>query len=90
MYYVYILFSEKDGELYIGSTPDLKSRIIKHNNGFVKAMKYRRPLRLIYYEAYLIPTDAKHREVFLKGGKGHEELKIQLQESFRKVKYQHI
>lgn len=90
MYYVYILFSEKDSKLYIGSTPDLKSRIKKHNNGFVRATKHRRPLRLIYYEVYIIPSDAKHREVFLKGGKGHEELKIQLQGSFRKWKYRHI
>lgn len=89
MYYVYILFSEKDKELYIGLTPNLKTRVIKHTNGFVKATKFRRPLKLIYYESYLSSNDAKHREVFLKGGKGHEELKIQLKESFRKVKYKH-
>ena len=35
MCYVYILLSKKDGELYIGSTPDLKKRIEKHNNGLV-------------------------------------------------------
>jgi putative endonuclease len=35
MYYVYILYSEKDGKFYIGSTPDLQNRITKHNNGYV-------------------------------------------------------
>ena len=89
MYYVYILLSEKDGKLYIGSTPDLKKRIEKHNNGYVLATKHRRPLKLIYCESYLSPRDAKRREVFLKGGKGHEELKIQLQDSFRKIKYKY-
>lgn len=89
-YYVYILLSEKDGKLYIGSTPDLKKRKQKHDNGFVLATKNRRPLKLIYYEGYISPDDARHREVFLKGGKGREELKIQLQVTFRKVKYQFL
>ena len=88
MHYVYILFSDKDGMLYIGYTPDLKVRTEKHDKGFVKATKFRRPLRLIYYEAYLEEADAKQRETFLKGGKGHEELKIQLKEIFKKLKYE--
>jgi hypothetical protein len=43
---------------------------------------------IIYYEAYLTPRDAKRRELFLKGGNGHDELKVQLQDSFRKIKYE--
>ena len=87
MYYVYILQSQKDGKLYIGVTPDLKSRFKKHTSGFVKSTKNRRPLRLIYYESYISQSDAKRREVFLKGGKGHNELRIQLKETFRRVGY---
>ncbi len=87
MYYVYILFSDKDKKLYIGSTPDLKSRLEKHNRGYVLATKNRRPLKLIYAEIYMNSTDAKRREIFLKGGKGRQELKIQLQESFNKLGY---
>lgn len=87
MFYVYILFSELDKQLYIGYTPDLKVRVEKHNNGFVKATKYRRPLKLIHYETYLEERDAKQREIFLKGGKGHNELKIQLREVFKKLGY---
>jgi putative endonuclease len=41
MFYVYILLSEKDGNLYVGYTPDLKKRFEKHNNGYVIATKYR-------------------------------------------------
>jgi predicted GIY-YIG superfamily endonuclease len=52
--------------------------------------KNRRPLELVYYEAYLTSSDAKHREIFLKGGKGHEELKIQLKDSFKKIKYKFL
>ena len=89
MYYAYILFSQKDGKLYIGYTPDLKSRIKKHNSGYVLATKNRRPLKLIYYEAYLTESDAKRREKFLKGGKGREESKVQLKDCFKKLNYEY-
>ncbi len=87
MFYVYILFSKKDNKLYIGYTPDLKARIKKHNSGYVLATKNRRPLKLVYYESYLTESDAKRREKFLKGGKGREELKIQLKDCFKKLHY---
>ena len=87
MYYVYILHSKKDKKLYTGYSPDLKSRAKKHNDGLVKATKYRRPLELIYYEGYKEELDAKRREKYLKGGKGKGELKIQLREIFNKIGY---
>ena len=87
MYYVYILMRQKEGKLYIGFTPDLKRRLERHNRGFVLSTKNRRPLKLVYYEVYISLTDAKKRERFIKGGKGHEEIKIQLRESFKKIKY---
>jgi len=89
MYYVYVLHSKKDGNLYIGFTPDLKNRVSAHNNGYVLATKNRRPLTLIYYESYLVQRDAKRRELFLKGGNGHNQLKVQLQDCFTKVRYKH-
>lgn len=89
MYYVYILHSHKDGDLYTGSTPDLKARIQKHKLGYVLATKHRRPLHLIYVEIYLCEADAKRREKFLKGGKGRFELKIQLEDCFNKIRYRH-
>src|SRR3989344_1526155 len=58
-YYVYILLSSMDGKLYIGSTPDLKKRLEKHNRGYVLATKHRRPVKLIYYESYLHPPPAQ-------------------------------
>ena len=90
MFYIYILFSEKDKQLYIGYTTDIKERIKKHINGFVVATKFRRPLKLIYCETYLNSNDAKRREKFLKGGKGHNELKIQLREILKKLKYKNL
>ncbi|OGC46851.1 MAG: excinuclease ABC subunit C [Candidatus Levybacteria bacterium RIFCSPLOWO2_02_FULL_36_8b] len=90
MYYVYILFSEKDKELYTGFSPDLKSRFKAHSNGFVKATKHRRPLKLIYYEAYLEELDARKREKYLKGGNGRGELKIQLKEILKELGYKYL
>jgi putative endonuclease len=90
MFYVYILLSLKDRQLYIGYTSNLKDRYIKHKNGYVKATGYRRPLKLIYYEAYLLESDAMRREKFFKGGKGRMELKIQLKDILTKLKYKNL
>ena len=87
MYYLYILISLKDRKLYIGYTNDIKLRISKHKNGFVRATKNRRPLKLIYYEAYIFKKDAKQREKYFKGGKGKKELKIQLRITLEKCRY---
>ncbi len=90
MYYVYVLISLLDRKLYFGSAPDLKARIEKHEKGFVKATRNRRPLKLIYYEAYTSKIDAMKREKFLKGGKGHGELKILLENTLLKNKYLYL
>lgn len=90
MFYVYILFSELDHQLYTGFTSDLKSRFRAHSEGFVKATKHRRPLNLIYYESYSEELDARQREKYLKGGNGHEVLKIQLKETLSKRKYKNL
>jgi putative endonuclease len=87
VFYIYILLSLKDGKLYTGFTPNLKSRVEKHQNGFVKATKHRLPIKLLYYEAYKSELDARKREIYLKGGKGREELKIQLQDTFKSNRY---
>ncbi len=66
MFYVYILKSKKDSEFYIGSTNDLKRRIVEHNKGVVKSTKLRKPFSLVYYEAYFAESDARRREQCLK------------------------
>ncbi|MDD4607076.1 MAG: GIY-YIG nuclease family protein [Patescibacteria group bacterium] len=66
MYSVYLLRSLKDKNLYIGSTFDLKSRYTQHLEGKVISTKNRRPLELIYYEAYNDKLLAQERERKLK------------------------
>ena len=84
MYYAYVLYSNKDKHLYIGSTPDLRKRILKHKTGRVRSTKNRRPLELIYYEAYILRVDALRREKYLKSGGGRKELSKQLDSYFYK------
>lgn len=83
MFYTYILKSEKDNNLYIGFTSDLRKRIEFHNQGLNKSTAYRRPLKLIYYEGYISENDARKRELFLKSGRGHEILYKQLEDTLR-------
>jgi putative endonuclease len=90
MQYVYTLISLADHRLYVGTTFDLRKRLERHNSGFVQATKNRLPLKLIHYESYSELSDAKRREKYLKGGKGHNELKVQIQDALIKNNYVHI
>ncbi|OGK29833.1 hypothetical protein A3F29_00095 [Candidatus Roizmanbacteria bacterium RIFCSPHIGHO2_12_FULL_33_9] len=74
-YYVYLLYSYKDGGFYIGFTEDLKVRLISHAKGKNSATKDRRPLKLLHYEYFINKADAKAREEFLKSGYGRKQLK---------------
>jgi len=74
MFYVYVLQSEKDRDLYIGLTSDLDKRIEEHNSGLNESTKTRKPLRLIFYEALPTKQEAIIREKFYKSGRGHEVL----------------
>jgi len=49
MFYVYLLKSLKDNELYLGSTNDLVRRLKEHNSKKVDSTSRRAPLKLIYY-----------------------------------------
>ena len=79
MYYVYIL-RMKNGQLYTGFTSDLKRRMKEHEYGKVKSTKLRRPLKLIHYEAYILESDARRRENFLKTSEGKKLLHKQIRD----------
>lgn len=79
MYYVYILQSlKKPNWLYKGSTSDLKKRVVEHNSGKNFSTAPFTPFKLIYYEAYILKTDAETREHYLKTSMGMRVLKKQL------------
>ncbi len=82
MYYVYILKSKKDHNFYIGSTNNLKRRLCEHDSGLVFSTKSRKPLELVYYEAYSAEGDARKREKKLKlRPKAFAQLRKRIKES---------
>lgn len=66
LYYVYVLKSMQDNNLYIGLTNNLNRRIHEHNTGLVSSTKLRRPFKSVYVEGYKSEKDARHREKNLK------------------------
>jgi len=78
MNYSYVLLSDLDGRFYIGSTGNLRERLQQHIAGRVRSTAYRRPIRLVYYEACLSSRDARRRERYLKSGRGGRYLKQRL------------
>ena len=66
MNYVYVLISKKDGQCYVGSTTDLRRRLLEHNNGENRSTKTRMPFELVYFEAYKVEEEARDREHTLK------------------------
>jgi len=88
MFYVYVLQSEKNGELYTGFTSDLKHRLSEHNQGLNFSTKRYMPWKLIYYEACLKESDARRREKYLKTTQGGRLLKRRIKDylyDYRKV-----
>lgn len=78
MFYIYILKSKIDNKFYTGFTGNLRQRFKDHKNGNVESTKNRRPLELIYYEAYNEKELALKREKFLKTTKGKIQLRKQI------------
>jgi putative endonuclease len=82
MFYLYVLKSKKDNNIYIGSTNDLRRRLIEHNEGKVFSTKGRRPFELRYYESYYNKDEARKRESSLKkDGRALSQLKIRIAKS---------
>ena len=55
-----------NGQIYTGSTADLKKRILDHRRGNVNTTSKYLPVRLLGYEAYDMKSDAQRREKYLK------------------------
>jgi len=66
MYEVYILYSLKDQDLYVGQTNNLEKRLIEHRQGKIKSTKNRQPLVIIHRESFSTRREAMKREKFLK------------------------
>jgi len=74
-FYVYVLQSTIDNQFYVGYSINIQKRVDEHNNGRVKATKYRKPLNLVYWEGCLNQNDAIKREKYLKTAWGKRYIK---------------
>jgi putative endonuclease len=81
MQYVYELKSLIKERIYVGYTEDLRKRFKEHNSGHVTSTSSLRPLKLVYYEAFLSKEDVRKEELFLKSGYGREVLHEKIKNS---------
>lgn len=86
MYYVYVLLSKKGGLFYTGFSTNLADRIKRHKAGRVPATKYRLPMIVVFYEAYIHKADAERREKYFKTTKGKAILRNMLKGYFKNKK----
>jgi len=70
MWYVYIIKSIETDFLYIGSTNDLKRRLVEHNEGLSIATKPYKPYELLSYIAVQSESQARNLEQYFKTGSG--------------------
>lgn len=68
------------GYMYIGYTSNIRKRVLFHNDGLVRSTKHKRPLKLIFFEAYKSKYDALRREKYLKSTRGRTTLRYMLKE----------
>jgi putative endonuclease len=68
---VYVLYSPSFNKIYVGSTSDLETRLLSHNDLATKGYTVRyRPWTLIHSETFRTKREALLRERQLKSGKG--------------------
>ena len=75
--YVYILFSQRNGTLYVGVTSNLIKRIYEHKNKFVEGFTKKYGVdKLGYYEIYEDIEKAIEREKKLKNSSRRKKLEL--------------
>jgi len=80
MFYTYVLQSEKNKQIYIGFTSDLKRRLLEHNQGLNFSTKRYIPWKVVYFEACIEKSDALRREKYLKTTQGGRLLKRRIKD----------
>jgi putative endonuclease len=70
MFHCYLLLCA-DGSYYCGHTDDMEKRFAEHESGLFKGYTYkRRPVKLVWNEAFQTRDDAKSAEQRIKGWSG--------------------
>ena len=77
-YFVYVIQSLKNGQLYKGMTPNVEVRLNEHNTGRSFSTKFGIPWKLVYLEEFEDGLSARKHEKYLKSGRGRAFLKNKL------------
>ncbi len=83
-WYLYIARC-KDDSLYTGITTDIKRREEEHNTSNIlgaKSLRAKRPVKIIYHEAFQSQVEALKRESEVKGWKRRYKLELVLKPTF--------
>ena len=87
MYYTYIL-QLKDKSKYVGYSSDLKKRIKDHNKGLIQSTKNLRPVKLVYYSAFISKLNEREVNVLARDITGPQKLKLALDEKVKQLSVQ--
>ena len=75
--FTYILFSKRNGTLYVGVTSNLLKRVYEHRNNLVDGFTKRYNVdKLGYYEIFPSILDAITREKQIKGGSRKDKITL--------------
>jgi putative endonuclease len=69
---MYILYSEKTDQYYVGATNDLAQRLIWHNTDKNKFTSKGAPWRVVYFEEFASKSEAMKREREIKKKKSRK------------------
>ncbi|MDO8668009.1 MAG: GIY-YIG nuclease family protein [bacterium] len=75
IYFTYVLKSQKNKDIYIGSCENVLIRLQRHNTGKVKSTKGYKPWDLLEYKEFSIRGEAVKHERFLKTHQQKEIIK---------------
>lgn len=68
---VYIILLANN-QYYVGSTNDIDRRMLEHNAGTTKGIKYKLPAKLIFKQEFLSPKEARQSEYKIKKQKSRK------------------
>ena len=72
MNFLYILRSERNGRYYVGSTNNLERRLVEHNAGKTKSLRYLRPFSIVFKKEFVELQEARRVEQKLKKMKSRD------------------
>ena len=79
MFVVYILFSSKVDQYYVGHTQNMEDRLSRHNSGRSLSTKKGKPWNLVYTETFETRSEAMLREKAIKKMKSRTYLEQLIQ-----------